>query len=300
MNWKNISCCFIIFMILLSSCSKEDKIIPMGADEDVLRYEFPQGTNSWDEDIVAIYERFGVRLIYKGFKHADFNRSWTGIGISNEMFGSDLTDEQAEFSTDFMKKHIFAYLVPEILVKVLPDYWYMIYNYHNTGSFGSWEYRVPRTFVGDGLDFWGICLFDDLSAEGEVLQTPKTPEEFRERRREILKYIFKQSFVKGNIAVPQGFEERFDYKTNLSSKVSDENYYITRGFPKYQTKQPKNVNEQFKDYIDICVDYSKEEFEAKYPSAKYPLINEMRQFVIDCVKNAYDIDWESISILEDK
>lgn len=298
MNWKNILCYSVILITLFTSCYEEDKITPMGADEDVLRYEFPQGTNSWDEDIVGIYEEFGVRLIYKGFKHADFNRSWTGIGISNEMFGYDLTDEQAKFSTDFMKDHVFAYLTPEMLKKVLPDYWYMVYSYYNTGSFGSWVYRVPRTFVVDGLDFWGVCLFDDLSAEGEVLETPETPEEFRERRREILKYIFQQSFVKGNISVPPGFADRFDYKTNLSSSSKNENYYITRGFPKYATKQPKSVNEQFKDYVEICIMYSTEEFAAKYPVATYPLINEMRQFVSDYVKKTYGIDWESISVLK--
>ena len=30
----------------------------------MVRYEFPQGENAWDQDIVEISEQFGVYLIY--------------------------------------------------------------------------------------------------------------------------------------------------------------------------------------------------------------------------------------------
>ena len=67
MNWKNIL--FVgISLLLFSSCYNEDKIVPMEAEDEILRYEFPQGENTWDKDIVEISEKFGVHLIYKNFK----------------------------------------------------------------------------------------------------------------------------------------------------------------------------------------------------------------------------------------
>ena len=47
---------------LLASCNDEDTIIPREA-EVVLRYEFPQGTNEWDEIAKEIKEKHDVYLI---------------------------------------------------------------------------------------------------------------------------------------------------------------------------------------------------------------------------------------------
>ena len=40
--------------------------------------------------------------------------------------------------------------------------------------------------------------------------------------------------------------------------------------------------------------YTKEEYEALWPSSDYPFIYEKRQFVIDYMKNTYNIDLEAI------
>ena len=293
--------CYVILMaILFVACYEEDEIVP-SVDDEELRFEFPQGDNSWDRDIVEISEKFGVHLIYKNFKHSDFNRSWTGV-VGTEYFGEDLSDEQAELSTMFMKNHVFAHLTPELVAKVLPDYWYLVYDYHN-----SWElmpgmgFKVSHSFLPEGLDFWGTCLFygDPCPISGDKIETPGTAEEFRQFRCEVLLYVFTQSFNVGNITLPLGWEERFDYKTPLlysDADRDDENYYIARGFPVY-TGSPTPVNEQFVDYLEICMFYTKQEFEEIWSPIKYPLINEMRQVVIEHIKNNYGVDLDAISAL---
>ena len=67
MNWKNILI-LALFVTVLFGCYDEDKIVPLEPGEGMVRYEFPQGENAWDQDIVEISEQFGVYLIYKDLK----------------------------------------------------------------------------------------------------------------------------------------------------------------------------------------------------------------------------------------
>ena len=67
MNWKNILI-LALFVTVLFGCYDEDKIVPLEPGEGMVRYEFPQGENAWDQDIVEISEQFGVYLIYKDYK----------------------------------------------------------------------------------------------------------------------------------------------------------------------------------------------------------------------------------------
>ncbi|HJA14158.1 MAG TPA: putative zinc-binding metallopeptidase [Candidatus Butyricimonas faecavium] len=313
MKWRNIFV-LMIFVTIFSACYDEDKIIPLESDDEILRYEFPQGENAWDQDIVEISEQFGVYLIYKNFKENDFNRSWTGSGLGGTLYyGYDLTDEQAEFSTNFMKNHIFAHLNKAIVNKVLPMYWYMVYDYHTSTEFiPGMAFKVAQRFYDEGLDFWGICLFygDPCPLTGETIETPETPEEFRLRRCATLGEIFQESFDKGNFVIPTGFTDGFDYKTEVLSNDADkldENYYIMRGFPGIMDpdfdgfspvyKNPTPLNQHFMEYIKIAMRYTKAEYEEMWPSATYRLIHEKRQFVIDYMKNTYGVDLEKIAEL---
>lgn len=313
MNWKNIFI-LILLVTIFSACYDEDRIEALEPGEGMLRYEFPQGENVWDQDIVEISEQFGVYLIYKGYKEDDFNRSWTGTGLGGTLYsGDDLTDEQAEFSTRFMKNHIFAHLNKAIVSKVLPMYWYMVYDYNNSSEiFPGMAFKVAHRFNANGLDFWGICLFYGAPCPltGETIETPETAEEFRLRRCEVLGYIFQKAFEKGNFVVPAEFADGIDYKTEVLSSNADrlnENYYIMRGFPGkmypdfddfasvYGTPTP--LKQHFLEHIKFAMRYTKNEFEKMWPSATYKLIHEKRQFVIDYMKNVCHVDLERIAEL---
>lgn len=315
MNWSKILyVCLGVF--LFCACYEEDSLTGTDEEEEFLRYEFPQGDHSWDKDIENIQDEFGVYLIYRGFKKADFNRSWTGSGfLSVEMEGEDLTDEQAEFSANFMKNHIFAYLTPKIVSKVLPMYWYMIYDYHNSISLPIPGFemilKVAHPFSYDGLDFWGVCLFygDPCPLTGERVKTPETPEEFAIRRGEILGFIMGKAYEKGNFEIPADFHNGLDYKTEITSKYGDEdkeNFYVRRGFvgkmgPRFDSYSglekisdaiPDRV---FLEHINFAIRYTDEEYESMWPSASYPLVHEKRNYVIKYMKDKYNIDLRAIA-----
>ena len=64
MNKFKIVLYVFLCSVLLSACYHEDDIIP-SEKTMVLRFDFPQGNNSWDEDLIKINEEFGVCMIYK-------------------------------------------------------------------------------------------------------------------------------------------------------------------------------------------------------------------------------------------
>lgn len=322
MKWIYILFSFVI-MGAFSSCYDEKALTPTEDGEGMSRYEFPQGTNSWDKDIEEIAEKFNVYLIYKDFKYADFNRSWSGGGISSEYYGEDLSDEYAEASTRFMKEHVFAYLNEKILPKVLPMYYYMVYDFHTVWEFPSIPgfppfppIITPIRDYDEGLDFWVICLIgedpdpDGLGiADEEKIDFPTTKEDFFGRRGEVLKNILFKSCEKGNIEVPAGFETGFDYKTAIVSndwELENENHYWKRGFPGrmglfwngfsvlYSIGDTNNAK-NFMDYICFGMYYSTEELDELYPRTDYPLLREKRDFVVNYLKTTYGVDLEAIN-----
>lgn len=320
MNWKNIFLLVILFLVF-SSCYEEDKIIPTNEEDVMLRFEFPQGNNSWDNDIVEISKEFGVYLIYKGFDTTDFNRTWTGGGlVGTEWIAGDLqSDEQAEFCVDFMKNHVFYYLNAEILDRVLPQYIYLVYDFHNDVNLvlipGVLEMYMKnfQTFNMDGLDFWMTCLFygEPDPSTGEKPETPETPEDFRIRRGEILGGILRKAFEKGNIKLPAGLGDGIDYKTSLLTSDADkdeENYYLFRGFPgnvdpSFNSSgvgdvKPMQINEYFIQLMFFSMRYTKVELNEMWDPNKYPLVHQKQQLVVDWMKSEYGIDLEAIAELK--
>lgn len=319
MKWIYIFYSIMIFGVF-TSCYDEKTLTPTEDGEGMSRYEFPQGTNAWDKDIEEIWEKFNVYLIYKEFKHADFNRSWTGGGLGIENDGVDLTDEQAEQTTRFMKEHIFAYLNEKILPKVLPMYWYMAYDFHSYMEldlgFMVLKYKTPMKSDYNGLDFWVICLegedpsLESNSSSDQKIDFPVTKRDFFLRRGDVLETILLNSFDKGNIEMPASFETGFDYKTEIkkeSWEVNDENYYLNRGFPgsydvngiEFGFSRLEKIGDisnakNFQNYIRFCLYYSETELDEKYPRSKYPLLREKRDFVANYFKTTYDVDFDLI------
>ncbi|WP_065217942.1 MULTISPECIES: hypothetical protein [Butyricimonas] len=318
MKWIYLLLCSLMALVCFSSCYDEKALTPTEDGEGMSRYEFPQGTNAWDKDIEEISEKFNIYLIYKNFKHADFNRSWTGGGVYTEYYGEDLSDEQAERATRFMKEHVFAYLNEKIVSKVLPMYWYMVYDLHvmNILIPGILEFKNPQPMYDGGLDFWAICLEGEDPADsgympgGNKIDFPVTKRDFFKRRGQILESILLKSLDKGNFEIPASFETGFDYKTEVKSndwEMDDENYYLTRGFPGSPGSgtigdgfyplvyigDMSNVR-NFRTYIKFCLYYSVAELDEKYPRSKYPLLREKRDFVANYMKTTYGVDFDAI------
>ena len=315
MNWKNLLY-GVLGCLLMVSCYDED---PLTADVEegggLLRFEFPQGTNSWDDDIKAIQEEFGVYVIYDGIDSSDLNRSWTGSFIGSTYYGEGSTSEQAEYVVDFLRDHIFANLTSEITERVFPLYWFIVYDSHTLFEFpGIMTMKVPLQYRWDGLDFWSMCWFyGEFDPMQGGIETPETKEELWEARVDILQQILDKSFANGNIVVPEGFNTGFDYDSEIVNETGyelDANYYVMRGFPGkfygatynngkgfYQLNYINDITpeQNFLEYIHLGMWKTEEDLNEKWPKDMYPFLWEKRAYVIDYMKSTYGIDLEAIA-----
>ena len=314
----------LLFCLTFSSCYNEDIINPT-PDPLALAggFEFPQGNNSWDNDVMKIYQDFGVKIIYKDITEKDLNKNWTngGVGSSSRVFENCLNDEMGAFYITFMKNHIFPYLNREVTDRVFPMYWYMVYNYSVFTSIvpGVLEYYVALSEHEESqTDCWVTCFWGDAahSTYDDPISGWKTPiagnkDSFTVRRFKIIDEVINTAIANGNIIIPEDeFDAGFDHLTpivrseDIESKA-DPNYYLKRGYPgnvnslsgkhsKPDSDNPPTAKETFIGYLQIAMRHTKEEREVMFPSATYPFLSTKFDFVTNYLKK-YNIDLEAIA-----
>lgn len=307
--WGLLTC------MTFTSCYEEDTLTPTEGGVE-LRYNVPQGNNSWDNDIAQIYKDYGVYLIYKDLLKDDFNRSWTGAPLGTSTDGQGcVNDEMTHYYVEFMKRHVFAYLNPQITSKVLPMYWYLGYNVHSKGELEiggviimSWI--VPIHEIDNGLDYWCTCMFgEDNPGDPFLIPTDRTI--LDRRRKMVLGPLLEKAVKAGNILIPEEFEIGFDHVTPLKNGLgieNDPNYYLTRGYPgsvnTYVFKSistpdnnsyPPTNEETFIGYMHLSMFYNQARLAEVYPADKYPLLAEKFAFVHKYLKDKYQIDLEAIA-----
>lgn len=325
---KSISYIWVLLACLtLTSCYEDDLIVPeeFGGSG---RFEFPQGDNSWDDDIAEIYNQFGVRLIYKGITDHDFTRSWLGIdgGIiagNMTLHASDcVNDEMIQFYVTFMKEHIFNFVSPKIKDKVFPMYWYLAYNFHvKWVPLPGYEFFTPMYNKEDRnfMDFWITCLWgqnvnsgvDPLAAW--ISPTSGNKANYDVHRYKIMNDIMTVAMERGNIVPSDEFSSGLDFATFLDTGDSEAskqnpNYFLTRGFPgtvtiiggtltfqKTITPRPGLPNDVFLGYMQIMMAFNAAQREELFPAATYPLLKRKFDYVQRFMKERYDIDLEAIA-----
>ena len=294
---------------LLTSCYKEDPITPSDAPMIANRFEFPQGDAEWDRFAEEIHDQYGVYLIYKDIDSMDLNRSWYSLNGNNS--GEGLTDQQAEAHMNFMRDHIFRYLNPSAIKGVFKPFYYLVYNFYgySAANYGN-AFLLNYT---SGIDFWVSSILNDNNPT-----FPTDPKKLKEYRVRTLMQILPEAYNKGKITEPDGFFDKFDFKTAIvtgSYQLDDPNHYWKRGFPGVPVVVTATEAEHFKltaEKLSAAITprtkaillnnptnptgmmYDREELEAKFPSADYPLIHTCRNMVADHLKNAYGIDLEAI------
>ena len=305
---------YVLLFALLSvvcACHEEGTLEPLSTEMS-LRFEFPEGETTWDKDIADIAEKYKTYLIYKNLTTDDFNQSWKGGGdFAGMTMGSPLNDEQAVFCTNFMKDHVFAFLNPKVMDRVLPVYIYMAYNVYSEVSFGSFTFCAPIE-EKSGMDFWCYCLESDpetIIPPYEPIVRPRTSMDFKLRRGKILKSIIEKIIAKGNIEIPAVFTADFDYVTEVKYMLgteNDKNYYKKRGFADQfsgynssgslwsvsRTTPQKN----FLNYIILAARYSRDSVAILNPPSEFPKIIQYYDYTVEYLKTNYN--WDITKIAE--
>lgn len=311
MNYRYIFS-LIFLLATFVACDDEKKLYPRGNDtSSISRFEFPQGSNSWDRDLEEIANTFGTIPIYTAFDTIDLNQGWTGT-YTIKYRGECLNDEYAVFYTDFFKNHVFTFLKPELCKGVLPNYIYLADDLRQLGSYTGGF--APLTCYWDGLDFWAFSFRakeENLAyldyGNGLIIKPfkpydlPKTPWEYKTRRTVILQNILVKIVNKDNITIPAEFKSGgdFDYSKKYSTVLSADNYFMKLGYPgnmvktAYDFSNPSGTltaKSTFINYLQLGLRYTRDSVLIKYPQDKYPLIIKYYDITVKYMQSKYNWD----------
>ncbi len=307
----------LVSILFLASCYKEDPIVPSSVESSD-RFTFPQGSNNYDAALVELNNKFGVKVIYKNFRDEDFNLSWTSPAIGK--VGHDIPENERAAATGFMVNHIFAFLTPEITRRVLPPYFYIADSVYQLSVLGTLEYTSAFPYVYNGLDFWSFCwngyapwqkntTTGVITYQNQTLK-PTTPYSHFYRRGVMLKEIFKMAVNIGNITAPENFSSGLDFTTAVkyaAGTESDVNHYKKRGFPGQMANTlnfnitalnsitKTSPNQNFIDYIHLCMRYTPDSIEVNYPISQFPIIHQKYPVAVQYMKDKYGIDLVKIA-----
>lgn len=298
---------------LTLSCEKEAAIEPK---ELVMpsRFVFPQGNDVWDQRIEKIYEEYNVKIIYKELSDFDVQRAWAGS--MGNLMGFQIEEAKAGRDITFFLDHIFGNLTPELTRGLFKPYYYVYYHLRsNTGE----NSNVPMYDDFTGMDFWTSCFegepcfFQGWLPQGEII-FPVTRDQIIFRRGLLLRQLYSKCIEAGKLKIPFFFNESvdFDYITPIVTSEGTENeanYYKKRGFLNKMSgarvfgyeewsepwSPPAGIQEQFQDYINLCMYKNRAELEVYAPIAKYPLIHKYYDLTIKYFKEQYGIDFAKMT-----
>lgn len=136
---------------LLAACS-EDKLEPVG-ETNVIRFEFPQGSNPWDQEIKQIADDWGMYIIYKDYTKEDLNRNWVYSRWNPQYHGNLPSETEVQIYLDVVKKWILNTYDKnkESDRNQLPVYFYFVNDYRDADSNFI---RLNRS----GFDYWSLSF----------------------------------------------------------------------------------------------------------------------------------------------
>ena len=320
---------------MFSSCNEEEEIIPTGdyspirggfpqgtTAYDSLIYDIKQEYGVYllykditEEDLNRDWVSVGTGDIYVGGYEEERNdRSW------------NLPQEHLPFYVDYFYNYIFPNISHDFAKSSFPVKIYMIHNLRTEPrDFGddSGE-NVGGTTVGPyktiklgNFDNWAISFKD------EIINGSDTEYALKQLRCVFMIEAIKNAMSKGEITSPEEFWAGFDFSTDKKMDHKDpskENYKYKLGFidvpnDNFGTGQLKQLwrpmetvvscyywekgkydqYDLFKAYIKNAMWLTPEEFEARYPKALYPMLNEKYEITVKHMKEQYGIDLQGIA-----
>jgi hypothetical protein len=308
----------------LQACYKEEALTPTQLESAMSRFDFPQGASPADGVIGEIYEKYGVKLIYKAFTQSDVDRAWKspeGESFISARCEWSYLDEntQLEQATGILKEKVFG-LLPEAVVKSglrACPYLYVVDNIRYAE--GSREQMA--VYPTKGLDSWMV----------NVALGYQQPDNYSMRvvyPAQILCEIFVYAYAEGAVTMPPEFFAGLDTRMlTLKSRsaaiaagpgtLDYENYWARRGFPPFVsaigriftgpsqsscaakaiimpplTEATREISQFF---LFLCLDdHWKEYFEPGNIFDDCPKLKERLELFNDRMKAVYGVDFDAI------
>lgn len=272
-----------------SSCSEEE--ISPSADNRLV--EFPQGNNSYDAEILQIYQKYGTQMLYR------YNDAMFRWQITDQLgFVSRPADEQyVDAAVRFIKNNCFQFYREDSLKAYLP---YRIYLARDLG----------RLFQYSGLDAAG----NNVSIRDTIWHTAATngyanlcfglacqrlttlsDDSLRLAKGELNAALLANAISQGNIQVPATFTKEEVNNVNWSNYVGS---YNTYGLLEYLDAKTMTPAQDFVVFLKYLIAYPKEMFEEKFTTKTFDTsgrIARKAKAAKDWMLSEYDIDLDAMA-----
>ena len=270
-----------------------------------------------EEDLNRDWVSVGTGDIYiGGYEDERNDRSW------------NLPQKHLPFYVDYFYNYIFPNISREFAYSSFPIKIYMIHNLRTEPrDFGEDSGENAGGGTGSADPYKSIKLgnFDNwaISFKEEIINGSDTEYALKQQRCIFMLQAIYNSMNKGEITSPDEFWTGFDFSEDKKIEHNDkskENYkyklglvddiydhYATTGRAtevwnyktyiihfNYWEKNNKD-NNLFNAYIKNAMWLTPQEFEARYPKAFYPMINEKYEITVKHMKEQYGIDLQGIA-----
>jgi hypothetical protein len=318
--------------VTFTACQKDEDAITPSGNYSPIRGGFPQGESKYDSIINDIKNEYGVYLLYKDITETDLNRNWLSTGTGDIYVAGpeeerdaacwNLPEEQLPYYVDYFRNEIFSNISKEFANSAFHVKMYMIDNLRteprdfgeDSGVTSGGTTTDPRKLLMKGnFDSWAISFTDEMMNSEEAAYALK------QQRCMLIIELIKNVDSKNELGSPDEFwsgfnfadtmdiknpaAEKYKYKLGFVDMINDNfgtgqrkqvwvDYYFTS--TSYWEKSNPNYN-LFTTYIKNIMWLTTEEFEERYPIAKYPMIHEKRDIVIDYMLEAHGINLLGIS-----
>lgn len=163
---------FALLLLVMAACADNDGIGSL-REENVIRFDFPQGNDPWDQEIAKIAEEWGMYIIYKDVDSTNLNRTtWTSPAYSAPIWTCTTpSGEEIQQYVELVKEWLLGNLdVNSATDKAsLPVYLYLVNDFKDANP-SSPTYGQHQQVFQEGLDFWCLSF---TSEEIEAGLTPK-------------------------------------------------------------------------------------------------------------------------------
>ncbi len=165
----------------------------------------------------------------------------------------------------------------------------------------------------DGFDYWAISFSNKELAEMKVDKAKA----LKTKRFSFINQILTPQRLDGTIPEPEGFRDGIDFTTTWSKyNPSSAKYPPTLGFILWIDENGKeaswgsvfqsyyrtpnynsggNYRDYFFSYVRAAMLYTPEEFYAKYPKDKYPLVSRQYETTVKYMKEKFGLDLPGIA-----